>query len=262
MEDRSKSTKELAMQQFGAHAGHYVTSALHAQGPDLKWLVEQAALSGTERLLDVATGGGHVVNALAPLVREAVACDLTPEMLEAARGLLAANGRTNVTFAEGDAEALPFGEAAFDLVTCRIAAHHFPDPNAFVRECRRVLRPDGRLLLVDNVCPEEPDADALYNEVEQTRDPSHFRAWTKAEWIARLEGAGLKVHSLEAFPKTFRFQDWCERMGVEPAVREHLERKLLDAPEPLRRRLGVQEEAGRLVSFAGESVLIAASPRA
>lgn len=250
--------KELAKKQFGAHAEQYVVSPRHAKGPDLQKLVLAAEADGSERLLDVATGGGHVVQALSPLVREAVAYDLTPEILEAAGRFLADNGRTNVTFVQGDAEHMPFPDQSFNLVTCRIAAHHFPQPDAFVAESFRVLAPGGKLLLIDNVSPQERDADLFYNDVERRRDPSHFRAWTKAEWVARLENAGFRVTELESFGKPFPFRDWCDRMGVTEEDRLQLEERILTAPEEIRTRIGVAEEQGALISFQGESVLFVA----
>src|SRR5690606_28333148 len=95
------------------------------------------ATSGVDRsmaVLDIATGGGHIANALAPLAGRVTACDLTEDMLQAASAFIAAGGHTNVDFAVADAEALPFADASYELAACRIAAHHFPDIPAFVRE--------------------------------------------------------------------------------------------------------------------------------
>jgi ubiquinone/menaquinone biosynthesis C-methylase UbiE len=77
--------KEKVLQQFGRNAANYVTSTSHAKGDDLRQLVE--IIAGRNRggaVLDVATGGGHVANALAPLFKQVIALDLTPEMLEKA----------------------------------------------------------------------------------------------------------------------------------------------------------------------------------
>ena len=93
---------------------------------------------------------------------------------------------------------------SFDLVTCRLAAHHFASPRAFVAEAYRVLMPGGVLALVDNI---SPDADILpaleaaqvsdlasaYNQFEKLRDPSHGRCLGLAEWTALLVNAGFAV---------------------------------------------------------------------
>ncbi|TMV46436.1 class I SAM-dependent methyltransferase [Paenibacillus mesophilus] len=248
------SIKEQVQRQFSRNAQHYVASPLHAKGGDLSYLVSVSEADGNMEVLDIATGGGHVANALAPLVRRVTACDLTKEMLEAAAAFIRGNGHSNVDFVEGDAERLPFPDGAFDLVTCRIAAHHFPDVPAFAAESFRVLKPGGRLLLIDNVAPENGMFDRFYNEVEKQRDPSHVRAWTKTEWIRLLEVSGFRVDSMVRFPKMFQFRDWCGRAGLPKEQADLLESKLLQAPEEMRRFFSVQaDESGNLVSFGGES---------
>ena len=126
--------RELVKQRFGATAEKYVRSTDHSQGESLDRLVALVDPRPEWRALDIATGGGHTALALAPRVREVVATDLTAEMLAAAERFIRGQGAANVTFREADAMALPFGDAEFDLVTCRIAPHHFPDAAQFVRE--------------------------------------------------------------------------------------------------------------------------------
>src|SRR5436305_11892043 len=108
--------KQLAQDQFGPVAQQYVTSAIHAHGDDLARMIELAQPRGDERLLDIATGGGHTALAFAPHVREVVATDLTPRMLEVAEAFIREQGATNVSFQVADAEALPFAAADFDIV--------------------------------------------------------------------------------------------------------------------------------------------------
>ena len=72
-----------------------------------------------------------------------IASDLTAEMLVEAAKLAKAKGFANMETAPADAEALPFEDARFDLVTCRIAPHHFPDIPTFVAEVWRTLKPGG-----------------------------------------------------------------------------------------------------------------------
>src|SRR5579875_1862410 len=158
--------------RFGAAAADYVTSKVHASGQDLAWLVEAAALTGRERVLDIATGGGHAAFALAPYAAEVVALDLTRPMLEVAQKEANARGFTNIHYLEGDAQNLPCEDASFDVVACRYAAHHFPRVRQAALEWARVLKPDGKLLLIDSTSPEEPEADALLHEIEMLRDPS------------------------------------------------------------------------------------------
>jgi ubiquinone/menaquinone biosynthesis C-methylase UbiE len=124
----------------------------------------------------MATGGGHTALALAPIARHVTACDVTEPMLRAARGFLRERGAARAGFVAGDVQALPFRDGAFDVVTCRIAAHHFADVASAVREVRRVLRPGGSFLLQDILGHDDAAAAAFITEVERRRDPSHVRA--------------------------------------------------------------------------------------
>ena len=235
-------SKSLVQKQFGAHAAGYVTSAVHARGPSLQRLVELAAPSKEWRVLDVATAAGHTALAFAPHVAHVVATDLTPEMLREATKLAHERGVKNVEFGPADAEALPFPDASFDLVTCRIAAHHFPDVPAFVAEARRVLKSGGTLGLVDNIAPDADttadfsatalsEAAAAYNAFEKLRDPSHGRALTTGEWADLLGHQGFEVAHKEHLTKEMEFAPWAARMDVNADDTRTLV-AMLDAASP------------------------------
>lgn len=253
------SRRQEVLHQFGQNAEKYVTSTIHAKGKDLEVLVEIVkAKKKTGDLLDVATGGGHVANALAPFFDKVVAFDLTPQMLEAARKFVSGNGRANVTYVQGDAQQMPFPEQAFGTVTCRIAPHHFPDVVQFAKEVYRVLRDDGLFVLIDNVAPEVDAWDHFYNEVEKRRDPSHHRAYKKSEWIALLETEGFTIESLTTFRKTFVFDDWCERMALPEQEKRALNDYMISASPETIRFFAIEITDGQVQSFAGESILLVA----
>ena len=151
----SLGTKSLAQQQFGAAAADYATSAVHARGESLARLVELVAPEKRWRVLDVATGAGHTALALAPHVAKVTASDITEAMLAEAKKLAAARGLGNVKTVPAKAEDLPFPDMSFDLVTCRLAAHHFGDVAAFAAEAYRVLMPNGLLAVVDKISPDQ-----------------------------------------------------------------------------------------------------------
>lgn len=217
--------KSLVQQQFGANAANYVGSTVHAKGASLAGLVEAVRPENNWSCLDVATGAGHTALAFAPHVAHVLATDLTEEMLEQVRKLVAEKGLANVDTAHADAEALPFEDGQFDLVSCRIAPHHFPDIAKFVAESHRVLKPGGTFALVDNVSPDTmttpghdtadlQDAAARYNEFEKIRDPSHGRAWTPNEWLQCLETTGFTVTHHELLDKAMSFKAWCKNQSV------------------------------------------------
>ncbi|MDP4108049.1 MAG: class I SAM-dependent methyltransferase, partial [Bacillota bacterium] len=146
--------KKEVKQQFGKNAESYVTSSIHKDGVDLQKLLKLAKITGEEVVLDIATGGGHTANGFASFVNKVIALDLTAQMLVVAEKFIRGNGHQNVEFVQGDAEDLPFSAQSFDIVTCRIAPHHFPNVNKFVNEVFRVLKSGGQFLLDDNVVPE------------------------------------------------------------------------------------------------------------
>ena len=147
-------SKDLIQQQFGANAANYLTSSVHAKGASLGRLVDLVKPQSSWAVLDVATGAGHTAAAFAPHVARVVASDLTPEMLVQSRKLADEKGFTNMETASADAESLPFRDGTFDLVTCRIAPHHFGDVAGFLAQSFRVLKPGGTFALVDNVSPD------------------------------------------------------------------------------------------------------------
>jgi ubiquinone/menaquinone biosynthesis C-methylase UbiE len=253
-----ETTKNAVQSQFSRSAEAYVSSPIHAQGKDLHKLVEIAHPTGTEHVLDIATGGGHVANALAPLVHRVTALDLTEEMLLAARRFLERNGRTNVDFVKGDAETLPFQDGVFDIVTCRIAAHHFPHVASFINEAFRVLKPGGSFLLVDNVVPEEEAFDEFYNELEKRRDYSHHRAWKKSEWVSMTERAGFEIGEWHRFTKTFKFDEWCDRMHLPDEQKQELTYFVMNAPEKVKRKFRIEIQGRQVDTFQGESIVLKA----
>jgi ubiquinone/menaquinone biosynthesis C-methylase UbiE len=227
---------------FGAAAADYVTSKVHASGQDLTWVVETAALTGTERVLDVATGAGHTAFALAPYAAEVVALDITKEMLAVAQKTAVERHLDNVRFQEGDAQQLPCDDASFDVVTCRHAPHHFPHVQRAVREWARVLKPGGKLVLVDSISPEEPEIDTFLNEIEMLRDPSHVRNQRLSEWVKLLNEAGLTVNSTREFGLFLDIPSWTQRMRTPAESVVTIERLFRAATPAIRTRLHIEEK--------------------
>ncbi|MGI9411455.1 MAG: class I SAM-dependent methyltransferase [Hyphomicrobiaceae bacterium] len=217
--------KSLVQQQFGANAANYVGSTVHAKGASLAGLVEAVQPEAHWSCIDVATGAGHTAIAFAPHVSHILATDLTEEMLDQVRRQVKDKGLGNVDTAHADAEALPFGDGTFDLVTCRIAPHHFGDIPKFVSEAFRVLKSGGTFALVDNIAPDalttpgfaEEDlveAAQRYNALEKRRDPSHGRAWTAGEWRQCIEANGFAITHEERLDKAMSFKAWCKNQSV------------------------------------------------
>jgi ubiquinone/menaquinone biosynthesis C-methylase UbiE len=251
------SAKYKVRAQYGSVGDAYVRSVGHATGSDLQRMVEVSDPKPTDRMLDLATGGGHVARVFAPLVAEVVASDLTPEIIEHAGAYLAGLGLANVSTAIVDAEEIPFEDGSFDIVTCRIAPHHFPNPGRFVEEASRVLRPGGRFVLVDSTVP-DGEVGAFYNRYEKLRDPSHVASLTVEAWIALIERAGMRLDLAETFTKRHDFEDWTTRSRMSDGERAALERMMLGASEEIREQFRAEVVEGRLVGFTDAKTLFVA----
>jgi SAM-dependent methyltransferase len=181
----------------------YRESDAHRQGGDLDLLVRWAE---GENALDVASGGGHVARRLRDAGLSVVTADPSPGM-------------------EPDvicrAEELPFADATFDVVACRIAPHHFDDVGAAVREMARVSR--RLVLVVDNLYRGEE-----VEEAERLRDPTHVRNYSEQEWRDLFEQARLSVEAVELVEAEFQLEPWLARAGCEGVEAERVRALLSD----------------------------------
>ena len=254
----SEAQNRLVQTQFGATAAAYVASGGHAAGEDLERLVAWGRALRPCRALDIATGGGHTALAFAPVAGRVTACDLTEPMLAAARAFARGRGGLNVDFVAGDVVALPFLDGAFDVVTCRIAPHHFADVAGAVRQVQRVLRPGGSFLVQDILGHDDAEAAAFILEVERRRDPSHVRAYRAVEWRAFLRAAGLTVMEEAVVAKERPWAEWTGRMRMEDGARRDLERYVRQAPERCRAAFDFRLTPGGVQAFTDRMILLRA----
>ena len=248
----------LVQKKFGDAARDYADCAVHTEGPSLTRLTELIAPMPTWRQLDVATGAGHTALAFAPNLAKATASDITPEMLREVKRLAKERGLTNVVTRQANAQDLPFPDTSFHLVTCRLAAHHFPKPKDFVAEASRVLIPGGIFALVDNISADDAVLAASYNAFEKLRDPSHGRCLSVTEWSDLNGAAGLEPVSTEVIDQDIGFEAWVARMrcteGVAARLKEMLEGALL------RQLLRPRETPDGLTFSLREAIILARKP--
>ena len=230
----------------------------HRSGRDLELVVEFADPAGYKRVLDIGAGAGHTALALAPYVRSVVLTDPVEGMLAVARRIFDQAGVHNAEFLLAVAERLPFDADRFEIVTSRLAAHHFDDVALAMREIARVLRPGGVFILVDTLAPEDQQSAAFQDEVERLRDPTHQRIYTRAEWIAFCERAGLTIEHMDEVHKAHDVESWLERGGEDQAILERVRRRFLEAPPSAVRELQLVVENGQVLSFTDRKLVLAA----
>jgi SAM-dependent methyltransferase len=191
---------------WSRRAQNFRDSPTHREGPDLELLVELCEPGDGVKALDVATGGGHVARRLREEGCTVVTVDPAP-------------GMQPDVIARG--EDLPFADGSFDVVTCRIAPHHFADVRTAVAEMARVSR--RFVVIEDNLFVGEQA-----EEAERLRDPTHVRRYSEEEWKEMLTAAGLEVERSEVLVRHPYVDEWLARVETPPQDAERVKELLAD----------------------------------
>ena len=223
-----------AAQERFAKTAERVAALQDARAAELEAkIVRFAELKGDERALDSAAGAGALAFALAPHVREVVAVDRVPELLE--QGRQRAAGFDNVEFVEGDATKLPFELSSFDFAGTLRSLHHIARPELAVAELTRVTRRGGRILVVDQLAPIDPLAAFELNAFERARDPSHTRALADVDLRQLFESNGLVLVRADYEREERELVPYLDLAGCEGEERKRAE---MLAPSPYVAELG------------------------
>lgn len=251
-----------AKEQFDRQAAHYNEQWASWSDETLRRMLELANPQPGWRVLDVATGTGFTALAFARYVREVVGTDISPKMLEQAAKRAREQGIRNAAWQEASAEWLPFPHTSFDLITCRIAPHHFASVQEFLKECYRVLKPNSLLVIGDTAVPDgKPAAADWQNRVEWERDNSHVRNLSPNEWRERAAEAGFVVTDVEYRPGaiTIPLSQWLETSGTVGDQADRVRRWFSNAPESAREEFRIATDPlTEEVTFSWARVLLRA----
>jgi len=232
--------KRQALELFRGLPPRYdALSAALSFWQDPRWrraLVRAAAPEPGDRVLDVATGTGMVAaELLARCECSVVGIDQSAEMLSVARARFASGAGSRVELIEGQAEALPFADASFDVLTFTYLLRYVDDPRATVRELARVVRPGGRVASLEFGVPGLPQARAAWRLYTAIGLPALGRLASR-EWaqVGRFLG---------------------------PSIRGFYERHPIEAIVGYWRQAGLQGVEVRRMSLGGGIVMSASRPR-
>ena len=153
-----------------------------------------------DRALDVGAGPAILSGELAPRVARAVALDPSRAML--------AHAPAGVERVVGQAEAMPFADASFDLVTAVNTLHHVADMERTLAEMVRVLAPAGRIVVQDYLADPDLEAAERWEQVERLRDPDHGRLPRDGEIAGALSAHGLALDAEQRWQSTWVLESW------------------------------------------------------
>ena len=212
---------EKIQDQFTRQADAYSRMQQTRDEKGLRGLVALAAISNSDRVVDVACGPGFLTMAFAEKCEHVLGVDATGEFLRRARREADSRHIHNIAFAPGDANHLDLEDGTFDCASCRAAFHHFPDPARVLGEMRRVVRPGGKILVADMLASRDPEQASLHNRIEKLCDPTHTRALADTEFEQLFREAGLEVLQRPTSKIHYELEEWLGHGGPnEEAARE------------------------------------------
>ena len=218
-----KSANQSDIQKaFTQQAAGFESTRMNFTKKDyLDYAVRKISPTESDEVLEVAAGTCVCGRAIAPFVEHVTCLDMTPAMLAVGQAEAEKAHLNNMTFLQGDAAELPFPAERFSIVLSRLAFHHFPDVNLPFAEMVRVLKPGGKLVLIDMAAPGET-LRSRKDDIERLRDPSHIRCLTQTEMCALYRDAGLNIPCCDMVSMPTKLQNWLDHTATPTAIQSQI----------------------------------------
>lgn len=257
--NEGEQTQEIVRTQYDRQSQHYGGGPSLENVDDVKKALRSVFLQPGHKALEVAAGGGYTGLYLASLGLEVTLADTASPVLDQIQQMATECGLA-ITVRQHLPEMLPYPDRTFELVTCRLAAHHFSSPLAFLLQTVRVLKPGGVLVLIDASCPDhQTEASQWLDQLEKLRDPTHQHFLTPGEWTALCQQARLDVQSILLEPFKQPDLNWyCDLTGTPEASRAQIVSLIQSAPPSTRRLFWLGTENERTVWWWKRLSLVAA----
>ena len=246
-----RSVRRKVQQEFTGLSRTYARLALQRAQREARQFVAWIEPQSHESALDAACGPSNLGRALTPHVERVCGLDVSPEMLERARGSDAHSNRP-LLLAAGDVERLPYRSGSFHLLTCTYAFANFRAPLAVLREFARVTRRGGRIALIDVIAPEDAARRERLNCLESARGHLYTRLLTRSEFLGMFAQSGLQVVTARSRRRLCHFREW---IRLSPAAVHHpvharrLRRMLIDSIEGDKAGLHPRRAQGDIIFY-------------
>ena len=251
----------LAQQMFGSQAPVYATSQVHVSDASLEAIIRLAAPGPYAWTVDLGTGAGFTAFAMTQSSMRVVASDLTRPMLQETRRIGRERQLSNLMLCHNAAEHLPFADDSLDLVTCRVAGHHFADFEQALDEIHRVLKVGGSLVMADSVAPEDDAVANWLNDVELRRDFSHINDRKVSVIEGMLAARELEIVARESVRVYLQFNNWVARTVTPDEEVITLRRDFLEGSPKVREAFEIEPTADGDIDFSWPCLIFRAVKR-
>lgn len=250
-----KTQHEINQQQYQDKSKSYLNSTVHAKGIEFEKMQGVIQKHQLKQVLDLGCGGGHVSYQIAPFAEQVTAYDLTAEMVQLVVEQAKQKKLNNIVGQQGAAEQLEFEDDHFDGVISRYSAHHWQNIRQAMSEIFRVVKPSGKVILVDILGTQQPILDTFFQSIESIRDPSHVRNYSLTEWTNFAEYAGFQIETIEKQYLNLDFQSWVGRMQTPSFAIETIRYLQQKASDQVRNYYQIQDDG----SFRSEVMYLVLS---